>query len=432
MNINDILNKQYWLGFLKRNSRVLWALGIALLTLEIFRLIYLQESPFLGIDFLGEAIIGAVVFLLVYYFGKPFVLSIGRWLERVVGEFLRKVLYDFWRTQSTRLAEVMKRENVEDDVKPVFSSTSRAVLLDTSAIIDGRILGIINTGFMENNLIIAQNVVDELKFMADKKDALKREKGRRGLDILREIKKSAGKSRFFLVDLKSKPEKVDDSLINYCKKNKTILATVDYNLNKAAQVAGVKVLNVNKLANEVKMQLLPGEILLIKLIQQGKEDSQAVGYLEDGTMIVVKDSASHIGEHKEVIVDKVLQTSAGRMVFASLYREDFTKETNDSGDTILNGNSDGVASGRKVKGNSTGNGNRNTSGNNENGNASGSNVNEKGNGNEKVNANGKGNGNGNGNSSKSHANSNQGNEVSVSEDVTLESELSAGVGLNQD
>ena len=167
-------------------------------------------------------------------------------------------------------------------------------------------------------IIVPQGVVDELQHLADKKNNIKRQKGRRGLDVLRDIKKTVGKKRFSILESKEKVEDVDKSLVEFCRKNKTTLVTVDYNLNKAAQIVGVEVLNINKLANEVKTNLIPGEILLIKLVQQGKEPSQAVGYLEDGTMIVVKNAAKFIGDHKDVVIDKVLQTSAGKMLFASL------------------------------------------------------------------------------------------------------------------
>ena len=133
---------------------------------------------------------------------------------------------------------------------------------------------------------------------------------------MKDIKAAVGKNNFKVVDLKAGTEPVDKSLIEFCRTNKCKLATVDFNLNKVGQVAGVKILNINSLANEIKTNLLPGESLLVKLVQSGKEENQAIGYLEDGTMIVIKNASEYIGESKEVTVEKVLQTSAGRMVFA--------------------------------------------------------------------------------------------------------------------
>ena len=271
--------------------------------------------------FLGEGVIACALFLLTYFFGKVLITSIGSAFENFVVKTFRKVLNELWKVQYSRILEVISKENkavpaVEIEKKLVYIPSS--IVLDTSTIIDGRILGVIQTGFLDGAIIVPQNVIDELQHMADKSDALKRHKGRRGLDTLKEIRKSMPKGVFSVVDLKSKPEDVDKSLVSYCKKHNAKIATVDYNLNKAAQVSGVKVLNINRLANEIKTNLLPGEVMIVKLVQKGKEGDQAVAYLEDGTMLVVKNAAEHVGLHKEVRVEKVLQTSAGRMIFAEL------------------------------------------------------------------------------------------------------------------
>ena len=182
--------------------------------------------------------------------------------------------------------------------------------------------GVLKAGFLEGKIIVTQSALDELKNMADKKnDPLKRDKGRRGLDILNQIKKLAGKNNFEVVSINVSKKingAVDKSILDFCVKVKARIATLDFNLNKESQVYGVKVLNVNKLANEIKMNLAPGDLVILKLLQEGKETGQCVGYLEDGTMIVVRDSIDFLGQHKEVIIEKVIQTDAGRMVFAHL------------------------------------------------------------------------------------------------------------------
>lgn len=305
-------------------SSIIWSLVIGLIGLFLSESIYFNEKYLFSIPFLGEVLIACLLFLFTYFFGSIIVRSISTGFENFVMKTIRTVLNEFWRVQYARLVEAISRENKvivvpEAPVKKEYNPS--AVVLDTSTIIDGRILGVIQTGFLDAQIIVPQNVIDELQHMADKSDALKRQKGRRGLDALKEIRKSTPKGVFTIVDLKSKPEDVDKSLVSYCRKHKAKIATVDFNLNKAAQVSGVKVLNINRLANEIKTNLLPGEIMIVKLVQKGKEEDQAVAYLEDGTMLVVKNASSYVGAHKEVKVEKVLQTSAGRMIFAELNPE---------------------------------------------------------------------------------------------------------------
>lgn len=301
-------------------STIIWSIVVGLVGLYLSESIYFKETYLFSVPFLGEVIIACTLFLLTYFFGKALVTSIGSAFENFVIKTFRKVLNELWKVQYPRILEVISRENkvvsVVEEKKVLYSPSP--IVLDTSTIIDGRILGVIKTGFLDSPIIVPQNVIDELQHMADKSDALKRQKGRRGLDALKTIRKSMPKGVFNVVDLKSKPEDVDKSLVSYCKKHNAKIATVDYNLNKAAQVSGVKVLNINRLANEIKTNLLPGEIMIVKLVQKGKEGDQAVAYLEDGTMLVVKNASEHVGMHKEVRVEKVLQTSAGRMIFAEL------------------------------------------------------------------------------------------------------------------
>jgi len=189
-------------------------------------------------------------------------------------------------------------------------------LLDTSVIIDGRIADICKTGFIEGTLVIPQFVLEELQHIADSSDVLKRNRGRRGLDILNRIQKELKVK----VTIEEKDfddiHEVDSKLVRLAKVMQGIVVTNDFNLNKVCELQGVQVLNINDLANAVKPVVLPGEELNVQLIKDGKEHGQGVAYLDDGTMIVVEGGRDFIGMQIDVLVTSVLQTSAGRMIFA--------------------------------------------------------------------------------------------------------------------
>ena len=192
------------------------------------------------------------------------------------------------------------------------------VILDTSVIIDGRIADICNTRFLEGKFIVPRFVLRELQQVADSSDSLKRARGRRGLDILGKLQKNPN------IDIKIHNEdfpqikEVDAKIVNLAKVLSAKVFTNDYNLNKIAEIQGVKVLNVNELANALRPVVLPGEVLDIRLIKEGKEYNQGVGYLEDGTMVVVDNGRRLIGQNVRVLVGSVLQTAAGRMIFGKL------------------------------------------------------------------------------------------------------------------
>lgn len=189
-------------------------------------------------------------------------------------------------------------------------------ILDTSVIIDGRIADIAETGFLEGILVVPQFVLTELQHIADSSDTLKRTKGRRGLDVLKKLQEDDGPKVFITdVDFQEVGE-VDLKLVHLAKKMGGLVVTNDFNLNKVADLHGVFVLNINDLANAVKPVVLPGEELVVQVIKDGKEQRQGIAYLDDGTMIVVEEGRSFIGDTIEVIITSVLQTSAGRMIFA--------------------------------------------------------------------------------------------------------------------
>ncbi len=191
-------------------------------------------------------------------------------------------------------------------------------VLDTSVIIDGRILDIVKTGFIEGPLVIPNFVLEELRHIADSSDVLKRNKGRRGLDILNLI--SEGKDIEVRIYEEDFPEiqEVDSKLVKLSQVLKGYIVTNDYNLNKVAQLQGLQVLNINDLANALKPVVIPGDTMTVEIVKEGKTGKQGIGYLDDGTMIVVEEGRDYLGRTMEVMVTSALQTSAGRMIFAKI------------------------------------------------------------------------------------------------------------------
>ncbi|MFH0858609.1 MAG: PIN domain-containing protein [Candidatus Omnitrophota bacterium] len=194
------------------------------------------------------------------------------------------------------------------------------VILDTSVIVDGRITDILRTGFLEARIIIPRFVLKELQQIADSTDPLKRQRGRRGLEILNAIQKD--EKLTVSVDEGDFPDvkEVDAKLVRLAKLLEAKILTVDFNLNRVASIQGVKVLNINELSNALKSVVFSGEQIQIKLIKEGKEFNQAIGYLDDGTMVVVEEGRKSIGQEVKVTVSSVLQTPAGRMVFTKITR----------------------------------------------------------------------------------------------------------------
>ncbi len=215
----------------------------------------------------------------------------------------------------TSLQSVFKK-NMSKDKGSKKEQKSSPKILDTSVIIDGRIADICKTGFVEGPLIIPEFVLEELRHIADSSDSLKRNRGRRGLDILNKIQKELDiEVKIFSKDFEDLSE-VDTKLLRLAEVLDGKVLTNDYNLNKVAEFQGVPVLNINELANAVKPVVLPGEEMLVQVIKDGKESGQGLAYLDDGTMIVVDSGKKFIGKNIDVLVTSVLQTAAGRMIFA--------------------------------------------------------------------------------------------------------------------
>ncbi|BAS29117.1 PIN/TRAM domain-containing protein [Limnochorda pilosa] len=214
------------------------------------------------------------------------------------------------------LPHLLRMPQGAERVRPGRDRGGRKKLLDTSVIIDGRIADVCSTGFLEGPLLVPRFVLEELQHIADSSDVLKRNRGRRGLEVLKRLQEQAPTMIEVIERDFDDLGEVDSKLVRLAKLLQAKIVTNDFNLNKVAELQGVGVLNVNDLANALKPVVLPGEEMLVHLIRDGKEQGQGVGYLDDGTMIVVDGGRKHIGQSIEVLVTSVLQTSAGRMIFA--------------------------------------------------------------------------------------------------------------------
>lgn len=200
------------------------------------------------------------------------------------------------------------------------SGHGKAKVLDTSAIIDGRIFDVCLSNFLEGSLLVPTFVIEELQHIADSSDHIRRSKGRRGLELLSKMQKHPDIKVDIIEANPFEERDVDSKLIRLCKQLNAGIITNDYNLNKVAELQGLKVLNINELTNAVKVMVYPGETMHITIIKEGKEPGQGVGYLEDGTMVVVEDAYDEIGRDLEVTVTSVFQTAAGRMIFTRKVR----------------------------------------------------------------------------------------------------------------
>lgn len=219
----------------------------------------------------------------------------------------------------TRNKEAIAKETHKTEPVPAENEQKNLPsykLLDTSVIIDGRIADICKTGFIEGTLLIPVFVLEELQFIADSSDLLKRTRGRRGLDILKRIQTEF--DMLVKIDHHDYDDisGVDSKLVRLGQEIGAKIITNDFNLNKVAELQGVQVLNINELANAIKPVVIPGETMVVTVVKDGKEQGQGVAYLDDGTMIVIENGHKHLNETLEVVVTSVLQTSAGRMIFA--------------------------------------------------------------------------------------------------------------------
>lgn len=272
--------------------------------------------------FLGS--IGLIVGLFIAYLISNLLLTIQ---IPYVGQIISIIIYLLFgyfgvtiptkkREDFSALFTSSKRSIVKDKNTNIETIGSKPKILDTSVIIDGRIADICRTGFIEGPLVIPEFVLEELRHIADSSDSLKRNRGRRGLDILNLIQKEIDIAVIIYEKDFEDISEVDSKLLKLGQFLNGKVVTNDYNLNKVAEFHGVDVLNINELANAVKPIVLPGEVMIVQVVKDGKESGQGVAYLDDGTMIVVDNGRKYIGETIGVVVTSVLQTAAGRMIFA--------------------------------------------------------------------------------------------------------------------
>ncbi|MFC7787220.1 MULTISPECIES: PIN/TRAM domain-containing protein [unclassified Rossellomorea] len=338
-------------------------LGIFLLP-ELFTVINLSDIPLINNPYM-TAIFGAIIFYILSFWAVEYVVNFVKWFEDslvkapvtdllfgslglIIGLFVAYLFgipfnqmeipivntvvpilltlilgYLGFQVGFKKRDELVglfgttnkgKKKGTDEDSDEAGVKTLK--ILDTSVIIDGRIADICQTGFLEGIVVIPQFVLEELQHIADSSDVLKRNRGRRGLDILNRIQKELPvEVQIYEGDFEEIQE-VDSKLVKLAKLTNGIVVTNDFNLNKVCDLQGVQVLNINDLANAVKPVVLPGEELKVQVIKDGKEHNQGIAYLDDGTMIVVEEGRNYIGKYIDVLVTSVLQTSAGRMIFA--------------------------------------------------------------------------------------------------------------------
>ena len=279
----------------------------------------IQKVPVLDIVFASVgALIGLIISVLVssLFRGEHIIFTIISIILTVIITVLFADISVRKKEEIIHGFSSLKKSTMKETKTKGTTEVASPKVLDTSVIIDGRIFDICQSGFIESNLVIPTFVLDELRHIADSSDSLKRAKGRRGLDILNKIQKELSiKVDVWEGDFKDIKE-VDIKLLKLAQIMNGKVITNDYNLNKVAELQGVPVLNINELANAVKPVLLPGEVMRTQVIKDGKESGQGVAYLEDGTMIVIEEGRKFIGENIDVVVTSVLQTAAGRMIFA--------------------------------------------------------------------------------------------------------------------
>jgi uncharacterized protein YacL len=219
------------------------------------------------------------------------------------------------------LEAVVARRRVGDAPAGDPATAARAKLVDSSAIIDGRIADLAATGFIEGSLVVPRFVLRELQRLADGGDAQKRSRGKRGFEVLKRLQSVDGVRVEIVDDDVVESREVDSKLIELARRRRAALLTTDYNLNRFGDISGIMVLNVNDLATALKPAVLPGAVLRVQVLREGKEAGQGVGFLEDGTMVVIEQGRPLVGQEVAVVVTSALQTSAGRMIFGQVRSE---------------------------------------------------------------------------------------------------------------
>ena len=274
--------------------------------------LYFDPAPLFGVKFLGQSLSALLASVFGLFLFPIIIGQIRSWVQSIVDMAVKDSFGQIQRIRSFRDNPHEKNNGLRSQRYP------SPVLLDTSAIIDGRIADIVTLGFLPLDFLVPQFILSELQHVADSSDVLKRNRGRRGLEILENLKRNPGVRVKIIENDFNRIKAVDSKLIKLAKVLKAKIITTDYNLNKVAAVSGVRVLNVNELANALKTVVLPGEKIKIKVIQEGKEPGQGVGYLPDGTMVVVEEGEELLNQTIEAEVSRIFQTAAGKMIFVKI------------------------------------------------------------------------------------------------------------------
>ena len=279
---------------------------------------FFKDNPLYGVKFLAEALIALIAALVGFFLVPTAFAQVKVWVEGVINTAVTNIVRNFWDQQSSRMEKKRRdkqKQKAEEEKKKLKEQLSDSVVLDTSVLVDGRIIDIVMTGFFDKTLVIPSAVMKELHLISDSSNKIKRERGRRGLDIVKKLK---SKAKVISPSLKSKEEGVDDKLLEFSKHHKIKLMTQDFNLNKLAQAQGVNVLNINELVEAVKVSVIPGERLEVEIQHEGNEKKQGVGYMPDGTMAVVKNAKELVGKTVNAKVLRVIQSKAGKIIFCDI------------------------------------------------------------------------------------------------------------------
>lgn len=286
----------------------------AIIALFVVRRLLRVSFPYFFMGLLG-LIIGLAVGSLV---SEPLTRlpgNFGRWLPIIINVFVTVSILDLFLAQAWPAAQLLRKFSSRwtgEKTEP-----SSLIVIDTSVLIDGRIEEIIKTGFVMAKILIPQFILNELQAVADSEDSLKRAKGRKGLEVLDHLQHEPALETDIIDELTNSREAVDSKLIKVAKNHQAKILTVDFNLNKVAKIQNVAVLNINELTEAIKPILIPGEDIVVKIIQEGKEPGQGIGYLSDGTMIVVEGGGRLIGKEVPTEVVRIFQTVAGKMIFVT-------------------------------------------------------------------------------------------------------------------
>jgi uncharacterized protein YacL len=294
------------------------AIGAAIAGVIIYGLRFVTQEIF---EKLSPVLVAIVLSMIMGYFVARyyFLIFTGYDLEFQLFFTTTVVLLFGFAGITLGLKYASSWQNLINAVHRTERTAPSSKLVDTSVIIDGRLAEICDTGFLEGTFIIPRFVLQELQYIADSADDLRRARGRRGLDILKQLQAPESKVKVEVVeDDPAGARDVDSKLVRLALTFNAKIITNDLNLNKVAQIEGVEVLNINDLANALKPAVLPDETMEVRIVKEGKEAMQGVGYLDDGTMVVVDGGKEHLGRQVKLVVTSVLQTTAGRMIFGRL------------------------------------------------------------------------------------------------------------------